>query len=90
MAEKKTYKNIGQRTELGIAPGKTVTRTLDPATEQRLIDRGAIEVVGGGTPVEETTTEENGTSGEGTEGSPSGSTSEEPGKSGGRGALGRR
>lgn len=80
----KTYKNVGSRTELGIAPGETVTRYLHPDTEARLVARGAIEVVGGNAAQEQPaeTTE-----------TPAETTTETPdpdaGKSG-RGPLGRR
>lgn len=82
---KKTYKNIGGRNELGIAPGETVTRELNAETEARLVARGAIEVVGGDTPAEVETPE----SPEAPEGTPP-ETPESTPESGRGGGLGRR
>lgn len=42
----KTYKNISTRTQLGIEPGQEGQRDILPEKEARLVERGAIEVVG--------------------------------------------
>lgn len=42
----KTYKNISGLTQLGIEPGQTGEAELTPDEEHRMINRGAIEVVG--------------------------------------------
>jgi hypothetical protein len=44
----KTYKNITNVDQLDIPPGETGQRDLLPDEEARMVDRGAIEVVGGG------------------------------------------
>lgn len=45
----KTYKNISGLEQLDLAPGKSGQRELTPDEEQRMVARGAIEVVGSST-----------------------------------------
>lgn len=47
--EAKTYKNISQHDQLGIEPGQTGKREIPQDQEDRMVERGAIEVVSGET-----------------------------------------
>jgi hypothetical protein len=42
----KTYKNISDVEQLDIAPGETGEREIPETQETRMVERGAIEVVG--------------------------------------------
>lgn len=43
-----TYKNISSVTQLDIEPGQTGERDIPKDQEDRMVERGAIEVVGSG------------------------------------------
>ena len=45
MPEGKRYKNISTVTQLDILPGETAERTISEDKEERMVSRGAIEVV---------------------------------------------
>ena len=54
----KTYENVSPVEQLGIAPGETGEADISEDQEQRMVERGAIKVVGGSHTHKDTTEQE--------------------------------